>query len=182
MRPMSIIIAVDSDGGFGKDGKIPWNFPEDLKHFQKITKDGICIMGRNTYEDMYNMVIQRRKKKSKKKSKKTPTEITEILPGRRSFVVSNKQDWLPQGASKVGSIREAINNLDRNEKREIFIIGGRRIFMEALTWATTIYMTIVRGDPYDCDIYFPLKALNKYNIVDGKQTDNLYFVTYKRVR
>ena len=76
MRPMSIIIAVDSDGGFGKDGKIPWNFPEDLKHFQKITKDGICIMGRNTYEDMYNMVIQRRKKKSKKKeNSKTVSHI-----------------------------------------------------------------------------------------------------------
>ena len=52
---VEIIVAVDEDGGFGKDGKIPWHYSEDLKHFKEVTTGHVCIMGRKTYEDMLEM-------------------------------------------------------------------------------------------------------------------------------
>jgi dihydrofolate reductase len=61
MNNVNIIVAVDDAGGFGKDGKIPWHFPEDFKRFKEITKDSVCVMGRNTYEDMLEMVKSRKK-------------------------------------------------------------------------------------------------------------------------
>jgi len=172
MPSLSIIVAVDEDGGFGKDGKIPWNIPEDMAHFKEITAGGVCIMGRKTYENMLDMT------KARKKSKE---EITEILPGRESFIVTSDPDYKAQGAVAVQSIRQAVQSLDETDNREIFVLGGVKMFIEALSWTSTIYLTIIKGERYQCDKHFPIEILNKhYKIVDGKKTEKLYFVTYKR--
>jgi dihydrofolate reductase len=185
--PLSIIVAVDESGGFGKDGKIPWNIPEDMKHFQEVTKGGVCIMGRKTYEDMLAMTMARKEKKATKETGSPPTAaelqrtITDILPGRESFVVTRNTDYIAQGATAVTNIREAIQRLDETDHREIFIIGGEKIFIEALSWTRTIYLTIIKGDTYQCDKYFPIEVLNKhYKIANGKETEKLYLMTYKR--
>ena len=34
-REISLIAAVSHNGIIGVDGKIPWNIPEDLNHFQE---------------------------------------------------------------------------------------------------------------------------------------------------
>jgi dihydrofolate reductase len=187
MKPLSIIVAVDEEGGFGKDGKIPWNIPEDLKHFKEITTGGVCIMGRRTYEDMYNMYMERKRKSTKKKegeegSKELDVkEPTEILPNRECFVVTSNSDFKAHGATVVKSIREAVESLKTDDKREIFVIGGARMFIEALSWTNKIYMTIVKDKTYGCDRKFPVEILNRqYKIIDASQTEKLYFVTYKR--
>jgi dihydrofolate reductase len=146
--------------------------PEDMAHFKETTKGAVCIMGRKTYEDMYEMVM------SKRKSKDNPKEI---LPGRESFVVTSDTKYIAIGATPVQSIREAVQSLDETDHREIFVLGGEKMFIEALSWTRTIYLTIVKGERFQCDKFFPIEALNKhYKIVDGKETDKLYFVTYKR--
>jgi dihydrofolate reductase len=187
MRSLSIIVAVDEDGGFGKNGKIPWNFSEDLKHFKEITDGNVCIMGRKTYEDMYNMYVERKKISAKKdKSKDEQKEIdiiepSEILPNRTSFVVTSNPGYKAPGATVVKNIRGAVESLKEDDSREIFVLGGFRMFIEALSWTDTIYMTVIKNKRYDCDKKFPVDILNKnYKIVDTKQTDELYFLTYKR--
>ena len=171
IRPLSIIVAVDEYGGFGKDGKIPWNIPEDLKHFQKVTKGGVCIMGRATYQDMYDMVMARKKK---------PTKVKKIIPGRECFVVSNTVTEV-EGATVVTDIMQIFNTLPKDDDREIFIIGGERMFIEALPFTNKVYMTIITGT-YDCDKYFPLKSLKKFEIVDGKKSEAMCTVVYNRIR
>ena len=195
MEPLSIIVAVDKFGGFGKDGKIPWNFKEDMKHFKDVTSSNICIMGRKTYEDMLDMVIRRRKQNVSDANKKaiaeyesnqpdadrvSITDIDEILPNRTSFVITSDPNYNAVGATVKPSLREATQSLDVNDSREIFVIGGRRMFIEALTWTHYVYMTIIKKD-YNCDVYFPMNSLTKkFKIVDGTETDDMYFVKYKR--
>lgn len=175
MRPMALIFAVDEHGGFGKNGKLPWSYPEDLKHFKEVTDGHPCIMGRRTYEDMLQM------RKDRDKNKKSAT-IKNILPGREAFVITRDPKFTAPGATVVRSMREGVQSLDRTDRRTVFAIGGYRVFIEALTWAETIHMTIIKGD-HKCDRFFPVRVLNKgYRIVDGEETDNLSFVTYKRVR
>lgn len=172
--PFSIIVAVDEHGGFGKDGKIPWvDEPfgkEDLAHFQKTTKGGICIMGRKTYDDMLAMMLKRKKQE----------EIEDILPGRTSFVVSSSPGGTP-GATKVCGLRDAIYELQEDDKREIFILGGYRLFVEALPFTDKVYMTVVPGY-YGCNIYFPINSLTSFQIAEGTKVKDLKFITYKRKR
>ncbi len=171
---LSMIVAVDVEGGFGKDGKIPWFFPEDLKHFQTTTKGGVCIMGRKTYSDMFEMIQSKRKDPEK--------QIDDpILKDRESYVVTSNPDFEAHGATAVKGIRAAIQSLAKNDNREIFVIGGQQMYTEALAFTKTIYMTIVKGDAYDCDRFFPVNVLNKnFEIVEGIETDDLYFTKYIR--
>jgi len=168
----SIIVAVDEAGGFGKDGKIPWHLPEDLKHFQDVTKGSICIMGRRTYEDMLNMRRERDKQKGK-------SIIKKILPGRDSYVVSNTPGFLAPGATVVPNIRMVLESLDDDE-RPVFFLGGYRIFVEAFNWVEHVFMTIIKGR-FGCDRQFPLSVINNdFIITDMTETEQLYFITYKR--
>lgn len=174
MPSIDIIVAVDESGGFGKDGKIPWHFPEDLKHFQSITKNSTCIMGRKTYQDIFNMIIERKKLGT---IKKKLVKIPEILPGRESFIISKSISKV-QGATVFTNLRKAILSAT---KKKIFIIGGERLFTEALTWTNTIHITLVKGF-YDCDRFFPIDYMKKhFKINKGKKlSDNLLYITYTR--
>lgn len=185
MKNISIIVAVDQLGGFGKNGKIPWRFPEDFKHFKATTMDGICIMGRRTYEEIiemsgrYNKPIQKYEEIESIGSSPQPTkEEKPLLSGRESFVLSSDANFKPIGAKRVVGLREAIESLDIGDNREIFVIGGEKLFIEALAWTTKIYMTIIK-DEYECDRFFPIQILSKsYKIDSGRELDKMYFVEY----
>lgn len=167
MKEINIVVGVDESGGFGKDGKIPWNHPEDLKHFQQVTKDSICIMGRRTYEDMVEM----RRGKEIKES---------ILPGRECFVLSRNKKAVFKGAVAKTRIREVVEGLKPKDKRTIFVIGGDKLFIEALSWASKVYLTIVEGH-YECDRFFQVDYLNKNFRIDSvDKKGKLTFVEYIR--
>jgi len=173
MRPLNLIVAIDEMGGFGKGGKIPWHFAEDFKHFKETTKDSICIMGRRTYTDMLDMV------KAKRKSKK---EIVEILPNRKSIVLTRNADFKPEGATIAASLVEAVQSVE-GDNRDIFILGGEKLFIEALPWVSKIYMTIVQ-DIYNCDRFLPLEYIQKkFNIIEGRkgEDEQLLFVELQRI-
>ena len=36
-EPLCLVLAVARNGVIGKDGKVPWHVPEDLKHFRRST-------------------------------------------------------------------------------------------------------------------------------------------------
>jgi dihydrofolate reductase len=162
---MNIVVAVDEGGGFAKEGKIPWHFSEDLQHFKKLTNNSVCIMGRRTYLDIVDV---------------SPSP-NEILPGRTLYVISSTIQPDDQRINVFTSLRSAVEDIEkRNLKKPIFVIGGEKLFIEAMPWTTTVYMTIVPGY-YKCDRFFPIKYLiNKFRISSGELGKEVKFVTYTR--
>lgn len=132
---ISIIAAVDEKLGLGKDNKLLWNIPEDLKRFKEITNGHPIIMGRKTFES-----------------------IGRILPNRTNIIVTRNLSFSfarSDLAKLAGSLEEAIKiakNAPGND--EIFVIGGGQIFKQALMLADKLYLTIVNGN-YDADTFFP---------------------------
>ena len=50
---LNVIVAYDKrNGGIGKDNELVWKLSQDLKNFKSITKDGIVVMGRKTWESL----------------------------------------------------------------------------------------------------------------------------------
>jgi dihydrofolate reductase len=175
LKPVNIIVAVEETGGFGNKGTIPWRDEafarDDFKHFQKITKGSVCVMGRKTYEEILEMMLK----------KKTKEEIEFILPGRVCYVISRNPNLEVVGATVIPNLRKAMETHKEDDK-ELFVIGGERLFTEALPWTKTIYLTVVKNT-YGCDRFFNLKYLDHFfAIADGTKTDNLYFLTYKRTK
>ena len=178
MNRIEIIVAVDQAGGFAKDGKIPWNSSTDLKHFKETTKGHICIMGRKTYEDMREMRKARDRAKGIKR-----TLIKEILPERESFVLSRKPKYKAPGAKVMPNLRETVQSIPEDDERRIFVLGGEKLFIEAIQWASKVHITLMR-DYYNCDRFFPVHLLNMggdFELTTGHSDDDLFFLTYERV-
>lgn len=131
----------------------------------------VCIMGRKTYTDMVDMM--------KARNINVDT-LEDILPGRQSFVLSRNPKFKAVGATVVPSIRVAWQSLEANDTREVFILGGERVFTEALAWTTKIYMTIIK-DTFECDKFFPIHIINSdCTLSAGEETDELYQVIYNK--
>ena len=172
-----IIVAVDQSGGFGKDGKIPWHLPEDLQHFKQLTTGHVCIMGRITYEDILEM------KKSRHEKNNDTNPITELLPGRECYVVTSDENYQAVGAKRTDALTTIMRQMaNENDQRRLFVIGGKQLYIDAMSWNPLIHMTVIKGPNYNCDIFFPIDALNKkYRIITGRETEHAYYITYQHI-
>jgi dihydrofolate reductase len=170
---ITLIVAVDADGGFGRKGKIPWRFKEDFKRFQRHTKGGICVMGRKTYDDMKNMADARGR------------DITDaILPNRTSYVISDsKPESYFVGCKRVSGLREVMNE---HPDQEIFVLGGERLFTESIAMAHRVLITAI-DKFYGCDRFFPIDYLAKRFFINdcdkytAESGTDLYFTEYHRI-
>jgi dihydrofolate reductase len=136
-----MIAAVTLHGALGKDNKMLWHLPNDLKHFKQLTVGKPVVMGRKTFES-----------------------IGKVLPGRLNVVISKKLNYKINGAVVVGSPEEAIEKIVESspEVEEIMIIGGGEIYEYFISFADTLYMTIVESD-LEGDTYFPHMYLEDWN-------------------
>ena len=128
---ISIIAAIDKNRGIGRNNKLPWNIPEDLKHFKEITDGHPVIMGRKTFES-----------------------IGRALPGRANLVVTGNTSYVPDGVIVKHSINDAITYAQSIDPDEIFIIGGGELYKHAIGIAGRLYLTIIDGE-FDVDSWFP---------------------------
>lgn len=176
---VELMLAVDRQGGIGKDGRLPWpNCKEDMQRFMKLSKDTVCVMGRMTYHDIAAAAKERGK---------TDEEIAEhgILKGRESVVLSSTQTDFP-GAVGMMALRNVFNKYVETDKR-IVVIGGEKLFIQALTWANTIHVTVF-DQQYACDRYFPVNVLQSgafrmeaEKITLSELEHEAYFATYHRI-
>lgn len=168
-RKYAIIVAVDDQGGFSKDEKIPWDFPQDLKWFKDRTKNHICVMGRKTYENI--------------NARLDGEAVESVLPGRRCFVLTTTVQEYPN-ATVVKGFLDIENHLtDEDADKTIFIIGGERVFKEGLSLADTVYVTALNSD-YSCDKFFPTDYLLEHfytqKVYKREDATDLRFTIWRR--
>lgn len=163
----TIIAAIEKTlGGFSYKGEIPWYYPEDFKFFREQTEGHCCVMGRHTYNDI---------------NKRLGEKATySVLPNRKCFVVSNTLTSLPN-ATVIPNITAVEYHTDDIDT-PVYIIGGRRLFIEAMAFVDTLLLTFI-DKSVECDMYFPIKNINKNFIVESvtpAENKELVFVKYKR--
>lgn len=128
MAQITMIACVSRDRGLGKDGKLIWQIPEDMKFFKKMTTGHIVVMGHGTY-----------------------TSIGRPLPERENVVLSHSA--VDGGVKWVHSQAELEEYLSK-VKGEVFIIGGASLYEMFLSKCQKIYLTEV-NDVRPADVYFP---------------------------
>ena len=122
------IYARAANGVIGKDGKLPWHIPADLKRFKSLTMDKPMIMGRKTFESLPG-----------------------LLPGRRHIVLTRKERWDSTGAEVVRSVAEALAVAGEGE---IAVVGGAAIYDVFLKVANKVELTRIHED-YEGDTFMP---------------------------
>ena len=123
-----LIYARAANGVIGKDGRLPWHLPADLKRFKALTMGKAMIMGRKTFDS-----------------------FPAPLPGRRHIVLTRDARWQANGAQPAQSVAEALA-LAGDEP--VAVIGGAEIYRLFLPHAEWIELTEVAGD-YDGDTVMP---------------------------
>ena len=155
-EPLALVVAVARNGVIGAEGGIPWHFPEDMKHFRRVTRQHAVIMGRATFDS-----------------------IGKPLKGRHNIVVSRDRDLHIEGCDVVHSLDEAIA-LARRQDAEPRVIGGTQIYAQALPLATHVYLTEVDLEPAG-DTYFPDLDRAQWRQTEVTQGDGLRWILLERI-
>jgi dihydrofolate reductase len=129
MTRIYLVAAVAANGIIGKDGKLPWHLPEDLKHFKRVTMGHPIIMGRKTWESL-----------------KGP------LPGRENIVITRQPGYEAPGAAVASSLEAALALCA--DESVACVIGGEQVFKDSLPIATGLIMTEIKQD-FAGDARFP---------------------------
>ena len=126
---LHIIVAMTNEGLIGREGTLPWELPEDLHLFKKLTMGHTVIMGRKTFSG-----------------------IGAPLAGRRNIIISSKP-LSDTGIEVYDTFADALAKA-KSLHQEVFCIGGKKIYAEALPLATHLHISWIHGD-FSGDTYFP---------------------------
>ena len=128
---LSIIVAKAKNNIIGKDNKIIWNLPEDMKHFKELTTGNVIIMGRKTFES-----------------------LGRVLPNRKHIVFTQNNDFKvnDENVQIVHSMLEIQEYIQ--DENENFVIGGAMIYNLLMPHVTKMYVTEIDKE-FDGDTFFP---------------------------
>ena len=161
---ISLIVAASTNNVIGKNGKMPWHLPNDLKHFKNVTWAMPVIMGRKTFESM-----------------------GKPLAGRKNIIITRQSDYKPEGAIAVSSLTDAVAAAKQMDVKEVFVIGGGEIYKMAWEKANRVYLTRIKLDT-DGDTFFPEINPKEWKLISQKNFDgdekNAYphsFQTWERI-
>jgi dihydrofolate reductase len=144
---ISLIVAASTNNAIGKENKLLWHLPNDMKFFKNTTWGMPVVMGRKTYEALAG----------------------EPLPGRFNFVITRQKDWKP-GRDKVtvnSGLQQALEAAKDTDCKEAFVIGGGEIYKEAMAIGDRIYMTRVHA-VLDGDTFFPAIDEKVWQLTDNR--------------
>lgn len=160
---LSIIVAIAKNNVIGKDNKLIWHLPEDLKRFKRLTTGHTIIMGRKTFES-----------------------LGRVLPNRKHIVLTNNshmkiEDENVEVIHEIKLLESYINSEEEN-----FVIGGAAIYNLLMPYAKKMYVTQI-NEEFEGDVYFPQidkkiwKELQKETgIKNNKNPYDYEYVTYIR--
>lgn len=130
-----IVVAISAaDRAIGKEGKLLWHIPDDMKRFKQLTLGHPVIMGRKTFDSILSY-------------------LGNPLPDRTNIVVTRSNISI-DGCLVHHSIEDALAYAHTIEENEIHIGGGSEIYREVLPHVDRLYLTLVH-DTKEADAYFP---------------------------
>ena len=163
---LTLIWAMTENGVIGRDHDLPWDLPDDMKHFMLTTKGHAVIMGRKTYET-----------------------VGKPLPGRTNIVITRSLDYVREGAVVVHDLDAAIEHAQKTRgAEEVFVTGGSEIYRLALPRADRLNVTVIHTS-LEGDTHFPAVDWSewelrseRYHDLDERHAYALSFRVYERAK
>lgn len=161
---ISLVVAAATNHAIGKNGKLLWHLPNDLKQFKNVTWGMPVVMGRKTFDS-----------------------LGKALPGRKNIVITRQRDWKAEGAIAVKNVYDALFVANETDAKEVMIIGGGEIYKALFEKADRIYMTRIEASP-DADTFFPVIDGKHWQLIsqqnheaDEKNIYNYSFQLWDRI-
>lgn len=154
---VSLVAAASENNAIGRNNRLLWHLPNDMKFFKGVTWGMPVVMGRKTFESMSGKPLQ----------------------GRLNIVITRQPDWHVGGVITVHSLDEAIAAASSADYKELFVIGGGEIYREAITKADKLYLTRVHT-VIEGDAFFPVIDEQDWRLVKDErfETDQKHAYPY----
>ena len=153
---INLIAGMTKNKVIGNGNALPWNIPEDLQNFRRLTTDSVVIMGRKTFES-----------------------IGRPLPKRVNIVITSQDIQIP-GVQIAKTLQDAVN-LAKTAGKEVFIIGGAQIYNQALeqNLVDKMYLSIINKE-YSGDVFFPAFDEKNWNVQSTQVFNDFSLIIYSR--
>lgn len=152
-----IISAVARNGVIGRsNGEMPWNVKEEFQHFKNTTLGFPIIMGRVTFET-----------------------LGKPLKNRLNVVITNQSGYsLPFDEVIIcRDLSEAIESVRKLNPEKIFIIGGGKVYRQAIAIADEMIISIMKFDA-EGDVYFPEIDAGIWKEISREIREQFDIITY----
>lgn len=144
---ISLVVAASENNVIGKDNKLLWHLPNDMRFFKNTTWAMPVIMGRKTFDS-----------------------LGKPLTGRTNIVITRQKTWKAEGVKAVKNLDEAIIAAARADAKEAFVIGGGEIFKQSMPRAQKIFLTRVHTI-LEGDTFFPEIGDKEWKLVSNLDFD-----------
>ena len=152
------IVAISQNNAIGKDGKLPWHYPADLKFFKQTTSGNAIVMGANTWRS-----------------------IGRPLPNRLSIVLSRSTEIQNQPNVLLLRSRDELRALSQFLKGDLYIIGGAQTYKSLADVIDEWLVTRVPLTVEDADVFMPEDFLDGFTLRETKDLgEGLKVETFRR--
>ena len=162
---ISLVVAAGNNNAIGKDNKLLWHMPNDMKYFKNVTWGMPVIMGRKTFE-----------------------ALGKPLAGRKNIILTKQNGWKTEGTVTVKSFEDAIFLGKEMDVKEMMVIGGGEIYRSTIDKADRIHITRIDAEFEEADTFFPAIDPAKWKLVsqknyeaDAKNKYNYSFQVWEKV-
>jgi dihydrofolate reductase len=148
--------ACDSRGVMGKNGHLPWHYPEEIQHFKNIIGNSPLIMGHKTFLTLPSHYYKER---------------TTIIFSRQKHTPFHPNQYFVTSLEEFHSLK--------GQFKDLYVIGGAQIyslFMQANLMDACILTILTRI--YEGDTFFPLALLDGWKKQILKKTPDFTIYRY----
>lgn len=149
------IVAIAKNYAIGKDGKLPWHYPADLKFFKQTTTGNAIVMGMNTWRS-----------------------IGRPLPNRLNIVLSRSAELEPQPGVLLLRSKDAVLELARYLNGDVFVIGGAKTYENFADSIDKWIVTEVPETVEDADVFMPQDFTEGFELQDKTELEGGLSVKY----
>lgn len=149
------IVAIAQNYAIGKDGKLPWHYPADLKFFKQTTTGNAIVMGMNTWRS-----------------------IGRPLPNRLNIVLSRTAELDPQPGVILLRSKEAVRELAKYLNGDVYLIGGARTYNDFADVIDKWIVTEVPETVEDADVFMRRDFIEGFELTDKTELEGGLIVKY----
>ena len=154
-----IISAIAKNGVIGRSsGEIPWHSKQEFQHFKNTTLGFPVLMGRVTFES-----------------------LGKPLKNRLNIIISRnkKLHYLFTDIKIFNELDEAYSFCEKQNYDKIFIIGGAKIYSQAIEIANEMIISIMDFE-VDGDVFFPKIDEDVWEISKVEKREGFEVLIYMR--
>lgn len=147
---VSLIVAKARNNAIGKDNRLLWHLPADMKFFRETTSGHCIITGRKNFESI--------------------PEKYRPLANRTNIVVTRNKEYPQSGIELTHSLESALEFAKKLGETEVFIIGGGQIYKEAIEKDLVHRMYITEVDAeFEADTFFPDFSKEQWEVISSQE-------------